>query len=132
MKSLHEFDRRLNELGQSLPIIIVPGANDPTNSALPQAAVKRGLLQSSGLYETLHLLPNPSWIDIEGHSILLTSGPILDDMLRYARDPSKRLDLATLWLKARHLAPSAPDTQCKMYSRCGTPNICRVLPFLRG
>lgn len=115
MSPLKEFDQRLAVMAQSIPIIIMPGATDPSNLSLPQAPIKAGLLPSSAKFKTLHLVGNPSWTTIDGTKILMSSGQNVDDMIRYSHGRD-RLKVAEISLKCRHIAPSAPDTICKLLS----------------
>ena len=133
MSSLNELDNVLNQLVQSIPVAILPGSNDPTNCSLPQAPIKRGLLPQSARFDSLKLMSNPTWLQLDGVHFLACSGANLDDMARYVTNVD-RLCLAATILQARHVAPSAPDTLC-IKSTAGMQafswEYCRVLSLLR-
>ncbi|AGO09858.1 AaceriAAL132Cp [[Ashbya] aceris (nom. inval.)] len=124
----------LDELGSfmaniltSLPVTILPGANDPSERSLPQQPLHKALFKralkpyfaevNSEIFESV---TNPCWLDLEGIQVLVSSGQNVDDMCKYVipylgteqlRDTIEhRLDLIEASLKWQNLAPTAPDT----------------------
>ncbi|AAS50234.1 AAL132Cp [Eremothecium gossypii ATCC 10895] len=124
----------LDELGSfmantltSLPITILPGANDPSERSLPQQPLHKALFkQALKPYfaevnsEVFESVTNPYWFDLEGIQVLVSSGQNVDDMCKYVipylgteqlRDTIEhRLDLIEASLKWQNIAPTAPDT----------------------
>ncbi|PJF16499.1 hypothetical protein PSACC_03684 [Paramicrosporidium saccamoebae] len=102
-----------NDMGMTMYVVVIPGSTDPVGCALPQHPFKRGILPSSAKSPNTVLLANPSVVSLEGGSFLLTSGQNIEDMLRYTNDKDP-LKMAELVLNSRHIAPSAPDTLCRL------------------
>ncbi len=98
----------------SLPLIVMPGANDPTNVTLPQQPVHRIMFPKTLHYTaaTFRSTTNPAWLEIDGVKMLGTSGQTIDDIYHYV-DGEDRLDMMESTLRWRHCAPTAPDTLCK-------------------
>ncbi|XPT02457.1 DNA polymerase delta small subunit Cdc1 [Ascochyta lentis] len=113
-------DEFLSDLLPSLPITLLPGANDPANVALPQQPLHPALFPKSRLYaeppaktnETIHgldMVTNPWDGDIEGYRVLGTGGQTVADLLKYVDDVNA-LDVMEMMLRWRCIAPTAPDT----------------------
>ncbi|KZM21614.1 DNA polymerase delta small subunit Cdc1 [Ascochyta rabiei] len=113
-------DELLSDLLPSLPITLLPGANDPANVALPQQPLHPALFPKSRLYaeppaktnETIHGLDtvtNPWQGDVEGYRVLGTGGQTVADLLKYVDDVNA-LDVMEMMLRWRCIAPTAPDT----------------------
>lgn len=113
-------DEFLSDLLPSLPITLLPGANDPANVALPQQPLHPALFPKSRLYaeppaktnETIHGLDtvtNPWDGDIEGYRVLGTGGQTVADLLKYVDDVDA-LEVMEMMLRWRCIAPTAPDT----------------------
>lgn len=113
-------DELLSELLPSIPITLVPGANDPANVALPQQPLHPALFPQSRLYaeppaqsnETIHGLDtvtNPWDGDIEGYRVLGTGGQTVADLLKYVNNVNA-LEVMEMMLRWRCIAPTAPDT----------------------
>ncbi|KAG6334004.1 hypothetical protein ID866_5087 [Astraeus odoratus] len=125
----------LEELASIIPVHILPGADDPAGTILPQQPFPRAMFGGAANFETFRCETNPTWLRIAcgceddtqlggansststGHgtplirSILVTSGqPILDMHQYLPTPPSTYLSLACSTLKWRHVAPTAPDT----------------------
>ncbi|KAJ4411121.1 DNA polymerase delta small subunit Cdc1 [Didymella pomorum] len=113
-------DELLSELLPTLPITLLPGANDPANVALPQQPLHPALFPNSRLYaeppaktnETIHGLDavtNPWAGDVEGYRLLGTGGQTVTDLLKYVDDVNA-LEVMEMMLRWRCIAPTAPDT----------------------
>ncbi|PSN60656.1 DNA polymeras-like protein subunit delta-2 [Corynespora cassiicola Philippines] len=114
------FDRLLTEILPTIPITLLPGAQDPANVALPQQPLHPALLPHSRQYanppaetdQTLHGLDsvtNPWEGEIEGWRVLGTGGQTVEDLLRYVEDV-QAIDAMEMMLRWRCIAPTAPDT----------------------
>lgn len=123
-----ELERLLKKF--KVQVITVPGQCDPTSSLHPQEPIHKRIMD-------FHNLENPDFIDIDGHTFLLTSGSSIEDLLKYqsnklhdvqadqseyrmhlAKDVHKQVSHTTkayfkameTILKCRITCPSAPDT----------------------
>ncbi|KAF2076374.1 hypothetical protein CYY_002331 [Polysphondylium violaceum] len=106
---IKEFDSILSELAKSIPIDIIPGPNDPTNSSLPQLPLNYCLFPFSVQNTNTNPTSNPYESQIGGRLFLGTAGQNIDNASRYMIIDSK-MDLTEKTLNWRHLAPTAPDT----------------------
>lgn len=131
------FDRFLSELLPSIPITLMPGADDPAGASLPQQPLHPAMLPRSRAYtfpsrehtEDQELnwfdsVTNPWDGDIEGWRLMGNSGQPVDDILKYidvdGQDESSaesRLEVMESILRWRCGAPTAPDTLCKLEVR---------------
>ncbi|GFH11406.1 uncharacterized protein HaLaN_06898, partial [Haematococcus lacustris] len=109
LQPIKELDAYCAELGCALPLDIMPGAEDPTNVALPQQPLHRCLLPGSSRCPELVRATNPHAFQLDGVRLLGTSGQPVDDMVKYSQQPD-RLAVLEWCLRWRHLAPTAPDT----------------------
>ncbi|KIK74894.1 hypothetical protein PAXRUDRAFT_835860 [Paxillus rubicundulus Ve08.2h10] len=125
----------LQDLVSTLPVHILPGADDPSGAILPQQPFPRAMFGRAASFETFHCETNPAWIRIhcgadsdstlEGgvpstsrisrvpvtRSLLVTSGqPVLDMYKYFPTPPFTFISIAASTLRWRHIAPTAPDT----------------------
>ena len=129
---MKELDAVISQMCSCLPVDIIPGPKDPTNSMLPQAPIHPCLLPSANSYkEALNCCPNPYSARIGGLKFLGTSGQPVEDMRKYtatrtvvdkmetdngtgmAEDifvPATHIEALEACLRFRHLAPTAPDS----------------------
>lgn len=114
-------DSWLASLLPSIPITLLPGATDPTSTALPQQPIHAAMFPHSRNYME-HPIPqeadgdnwfdtttNPSDLDIHGWRFLGAGGQTLDDVYRYVHG-EERLEMMEAMLRWRLTAPTAPDT----------------------
>ena len=116
-------DACLATLLPSIPITLLPGASDPTATALPQQPIHPAMFPQSRAYMSPPSDPptqtsssssftsttNPAEFDLDGWRFLGTSGQPLDDIHKYVSTPS-RLETMEAMLRWRLSAPTAPDT----------------------
>lgn len=126
----------LHDLASTLPVHILPGANDPAGVILPQQPFPRAMFGKAAGFETFRCETNPVWLRIECggesehvtangasssnstsnstpliRSVLATAGQPVLDMYQYLpTPPSTHLSITCSTLKWRHMAPTAPDT----------------------
>ncbi len=104
---MDELARLIGLIPKGIEVFIVPGDHDPVRRALPQPRIDRG--HAAALYEmeNVHMLGNPSWLNLHGVNVLVYHGQSLVDVI--ASTPgmsfSKPARAMKLLLKARHLAP---------------------------
>ncbi|KIJ69512.1 hypothetical protein HYDPIDRAFT_24347 [Hydnomerulius pinastri MD-312] len=126
----------LQDLVSALPVHILPGADDPSGTILPQQSFPRAMFGRAASFETFHCETNPAWLRVEcgagadqliskgagpsesrtdrppvTRSLLVTSGQPVLDMYKYLpTPPSTLVSIAASTLRWRHVAPTAPDT----------------------
>ncbi|CAE6516153.1 unnamed protein product [Rhizoctonia solani] len=103
----------LQEIARTVPLHVLPGASDPTGTALPQQPLPPWIFQPSsqngGGSDALHMESNPTWIHSNGKGILIHSGQPLNDIYMHSVEDD-RMSMVRNTLKWRHIAPTAPDT----------------------
>ena len=105
-------DRYFAELASLLPVDLMPGAFDPSNTSLPQQPLHHCLFPNAARFTTFKRATNPhSFVLDKDFSVLGTSGQPIIDALHYVKPGLTPLSLLeTMLLRYRHLAPTAPDT----------------------
>ncbi|CAG9310544.1 unnamed protein product [Blepharisma stoltei] len=128
-KSLEFFDTFLAELAGILPVDLIPGEMDPSNSSMPQQPLNPYLFPLASRYSALRSFPNPYECKIDGIHILCTSGQNINAIMQFidTQDPIKILELTMKW---RHLAPNAPDALGCIPMQDDDPFIVEDLPNL--
>lgn len=113
-----ENDCMLESLCRLLPVDLLPGADDPACTMLPQQPLLGTMFPKSRATLSLYLRTNPTQIGLDaasasgGLQIVGSSGQPLDDMMLHGGDSAgqSRLDALELSVRLRHLAPTAPET----------------------
>lgn len=118
-------DYFLSSILPSLPVTLIPGANDPANASLPQQPLHSALFPLSRIYSSLPNVEkspeNPDWLDtvtnpwdceIEGWKMLASGGQNVDDIFKYL-ETENRLEVLEALCRWRCCAPTAPDTLCE-------------------
>ncbi|BEJ16257.1 hypothetical protein CspHIS471_0508620 [Cutaneotrichosporon sp. HIS471] len=95
-------------LASSLPVNLIPGAEDPAGALLPQQPMPKVMFGGKKM-EGLECVTNPTWLEVGERSLLCSSGQGIDDIFKYLPG-TQRLRMARRTLEWRHLAPTAPDT----------------------
>ncbi|KAF8248078.1 hypothetical protein K440DRAFT_626676 [Wilcoxina mikolae CBS 423.85] len=116
------FDAILSSLLQSISVTLMPGESDPANISMPQQQLHAALFPTAKLYDgsTFERVTNP-WVgDIDGVTVLATSGQNLDDMYKYV-ESDDRLAMCENLLRWRNIAPTAPDTLWSYPFQYGDP-----------
>lgn len=147
---LEEFGKFLGNILQSIPVAMMPGANDPSDKALPQQPLHKALFQQSlRKYleeindDILELVTNPYKCNIEGIELLAVSGQSINDVCKYVIPYQKgqtspldkdtlehRLDLMECTMRWQNIAPTAPDTLWTYPYRDSDPFILDELPHI--
>jgi len=109
VQNLKDLDLFFTQLASTCHLDVMPGQSDPSNFSLPQQPLLSSLFPFARKYETFELRSNPSWFNVDGFSILGTSGQNVIDMGKYATvsHPIEFLERTLQW---RNIAPTAPDT----------------------
>ncbi|TFL06873.1 DNA polymerase alpha/epsilon subunit B-domain-containing protein [Pterulicium gracile] len=113
----------LLDIGQTLPIHLLPGPNDPAGSIMPQQPFPRAMFGKVASYATFSCETNPTFLHLSNAesrtsddgsiscNLLINSGQPLNDMFTYLPSPPvTRLSTLESTLRWRHQAPTAPDT----------------------
>lgn len=119
-RSLVQFDLWLGELALSIPVLVMPGSNDPAEICLPQQPLHRSMFRSSlPILQDGRVvrLTNPLWIQEGPTSILCTAGQNVDDIKKYTGNTLSSVEVMKRHLEWQHIAPTAPDTlYCYAYT----------------
>ena len=133
--SIQKADAFLAKVCEMVPVDLMPGSSDPTNSALPQQPIHSCFLPNAARFEgsTLKKVTNPHEFQItpssddastssSSRTFLGTSGQNVRDCLQITssgvgikgKTPEEKakavLDVMERFLEWGHMAPSAPDT----------------------
>lgn len=124
-------DSFLADLLPSLPVTLIPGANDPANASLPQQPIHSAMFPRARVYAKTGPAADvakdgdePGWFDavtnpwegeVDGWRVLGTGGQNVDDVFKYV-ESEDRLGMLEAMCRWRCVAPTAPDTICKYFS----------------
>ncbi|CAE7184639.1 unnamed protein product [Rhizoctonia solani] len=101
------------EIARTVPLHVLPGASDPTGTALPQQPMPSWIFKPQGQLgegsEAIYMESNPTWVHSNGKGILVHSGQPLNDIYMHSVEDD-RMSMVRHTLKWRHIAPTAPDT----------------------
>ncbi|KAH6611110.1 dna polymerase delta subunit 2 [Trichoderma cornu-damae] len=115
------FDDFVSELLPSIPVTVLPGAQDPANASYPQQPIHGAMFPLSRAYASdaaAASTSRPGWFDavtnpweaeVEGWRILGTGGQNVDDVFKYV-ESDDRLGMMEAMCRWRCCAPTAPDT----------------------
>lgn len=124
-------DSLLETLLPSMPVTLIPGANDPVNVSLPQQPIHPAMLPHSRAYAapaastttnnvskggggdrdwSFDSGTNPWESDVGGWRLLGTGGQPIDDIYKYVTEEVDRLEVMEHTLRWQCCAPTAPDT----------------------
>lgn len=115
-----QFDEFLSELLPSLPVTLLPGAQDPANASYPQQPIHTAMFPTARQYGPDPTSDQPGWFDavtnpwegeVEGWRVLGTGGQNVDDVFKYVGSDD-RLGMMEAMCRWRCCAPTAPDTLC--------------------
>lgn len=114
-------DEFLSTLLPTMPVTLLPGAQDPANASYPQQPIHPAMFPHSRPYTAQPTSSEVGWFDtvtnpwegeIEGWRILGTGGQNVDDVFKYVGS-NDRLGMMEAMCRWRCCAPTAPDTLCK-------------------
>ncbi|KZL76675.1 DNA polymerase delta, small subunit [Colletotrichum tofieldiae] len=115
------FDDFLADLLPSIPVTLMPGAEDPANASYPQQPIHSAMFPRSRPYCAAPGAKEPGWFDtttnpwegeVDGWRVLGTGGQNVDDVFKYV-DSDDRLGMMEAMCRWRCSAPTAPDTLCE-------------------
>eukprot|EP01083_Nonionella_stella_P295931 1005541_1 len=123
---LKELDLWISQLAASVSIDIMPGFNDPSDHLLPQQPFHRCLFPLSSSFNTFKRVTNPYSIQIDNRYCLGSSGQNFRDMMKYSQ--LNMIECMELSLRARNMAPTAPDTLSCFPFRNNDPFLIKKCP----
>ncbi|KAI1044324.1 hypothetical protein LB505_007137 [Fusarium chuoi] len=134
------FDAFIAELLPSIPITMLPGAQDPANASYPQQPVHPAMFPSARAYARDPTAPatQPGWFDtvtnpweaeLEGWRFLGTGGQNVDDVFKYVGSDD-RLGMMEAMCRWRCCAPTAPDTLWSYPFQDDDPFVMQTCPHL--
>lgn len=114
-------DDFLASLLPTMPVTMLPGAQDPANASYPQQPVHAAMFPNARAYGAGPASNEAGWFDnvtnpwegeVDGWRVLGTGGQNVDDVFKYV-DSEDRLGMMEAMCRWRCCAPTAPDTLCK-------------------
>ncbi|KAK5993290.1 DNA polymerase delta small subunit [Cladobotryum mycophilum] len=134
------FDEFLSELLPSIPVTLLPGAQDPANASYPQQPIHTAMFPQARAYASNPADPKslPGWFDtvtnpweaeVEGWRILGTGGQNVDDVFKYV-DSDDRLGMMEAMCRWRCCAPTAPDTLWSYPFQDDDPFVLKTCPHI--
>ncbi|CCT66665.1 related to dna polymerase delta small subunit [Fusarium fujikuroi] len=134
------FDAFIAELLPSIPITMLPGAQDPANASYPQQPVHPAMFPAARAYARDPTAPatQPGWFDtvtnpweaeLEGWRFLGTGGQNVDDVFKYVGSDD-RLGMMEAMCRWRCCAPTAPDTLWSYPFQDDDPFVMQTCPHL--
>lgn len=123
-----QLDEFLAALLLTVPVTLLPGAQDPANASYPQQPIHPAMFPLSRAYaaapstdadETpaagwLDAVTNPWEGEVDGWRVLGTGGQNVDDVFKYVGSDD-RLGMMEAMCRWRCCAPTAPDTLCEFW-----------------
>ncbi|WQF79544.1 Putative DNA polymerase alpha/delta/epsilon, subunit B, DNA polymerase delta/II small subunit family [Colletotrichum destructivum] len=131
-------DDFLADLLPSIPVTLIPGAEDPANASYPQQPIHPAMFPRSrpycaapGAKETgwLDTTTNPWEAEVDGWRVLGTGGQNVDDVFKYV-DSDDRLGMMEAMCRWRCSAPTAPDTLWAYPFQDDDPFVMKAAPHL--
>ena len=83
LQNIKDVDEVLAYLAASVHVDIMPGANDPSNVAVPQQPLHHCMFPRAASKATLMGVTNPYRFSVDGVELLGTSGQGVDDIFRF-------------------------------------------------
>ncbi|KAI0883306.1 DNA polymerase alpha/epsilon subunit B-domain-containing protein [Annulohypoxylon maeteangense] len=131
-------DEFLSTLLPTMPITLLPGAQDPANASYPQQSIHPAMFPYSRPYTAQPTSSEVGWFDtvtnpwegeIEGWRVLGTGGQNVDDIFKYVGSDD-RLGMMEAMCRWRCCAPTAPDTLWSYPFQDDDPFVMQTCPHL--
>ncbi|KAI1390964.1 DNA polymerase alpha/epsilon subunit B-domain-containing protein [Hypoxylon trugodes] len=135
------FDEFLSTLLPTMPVTLLPGAQDPANTSYPQQPIHPAMFPHSRPYTMppstssdategwLDTVTNPWEAEVEGWRVLGTGGQNVDDIFKYVGSDD-RLGMMEAMCRWRCCAPTAPDTLWSYPFQDDDPFVMQTCPHL--
>ncbi|KAK6211911.1 DNA polymerase delta small subunit Cdc1 [Pestalotiopsis sp. IQ-011] len=131
-------DEFLASLLPTMPITMLPGAQDPANASYPQQPVHTAMFPNARQYAAAPDAKEAGWLDnvtnpweteLDGWRVLGTGGQNVDDVFKYV-DSEDRLGMMEAMCRWRCCAPTAPDTLWAYPFQDDDPFVMKTCPHL--
>ncbi|KAI2621670.1 DNA polymerase alpha/epsilon subunit B-domain-containing protein [Hypoxylon sp. NC1633] len=131
-------DEFLSTLLPTMPVTLLPGAQDPANASYPQQPIHPAMFPNSRPYTAQPASSEVGWFDtvtnpweaeIEGWRFLGTGGQNVDDIFKYVGSDD-RLTMMEAMCRWRCCAPTAPDTLWSYPFQDDDPFVMQTCPHL--
>ncbi|KAI1074149.1 DNA polymerase alpha/epsilon subunit B-domain-containing protein [Whalleya microplaca] len=131
-------DEFLSTLLPSIPVTLLPGAQDPANSSYPQQPIHPAMFPNSRAYTAQPSSNDAGWFDtvtnpweseLDGWRVLGTGGQNIDDIFKYVGSHD-RLGMMEATCRWRCSAPTAPDTLWSYPFQDDDPFVMQTCPHL--
>ncbi|KAK6071800.1 DNA polymerase alpha/epsilon subunit B [Seiridium cupressi] len=131
-------DDFLASLLPTMPITMLPGAQDPANASYPQQPVHAAMFPNARAYTAAPATNDAGWLDnttnpweaeLDGWRVLGTGGQNVDDVFKYV-DSEDRLGMMEAMCRWRCCAPTAPDTLWAYPFQDNDPFVMKACPHL--
>ncbi|KAL7625090.1 DNA polymerase delta small subunit Cdc1 [Parahypoxylon ruwenzoriense] len=131
-------DEFLYSLLPTMPVTLLPGAQDPANASYPQQPIHPAMFPNSRPYAAAPASSEVGWFDtvtnpwegeIEGWRFLGTGGQNVDDIFKYVNSDD-RLSMMEAMCRWRCSAPTAPDTLWSYPFQEDDPFVMQTCPHL--
>ncbi|CAJ2508187.1 Uu.00g093730.m01.CDS01 [Anthostomella pinea] len=131
-------DEFLSTLLPTMPITLLPGAQDPANTSYPQQPIHPAMFPNSRAYTAQPSSSEAGWFDtvtnpweaeLDGWRVLGTGGQNVDDIFKYIGSDD-RLGMMELMCRWRCSAPTAPDTLWSYPFQDDDPFVMQTCPHL--
>ncbi|KAI3323210.1 DNA polymerase alpha/epsilon subunit B-domain-containing protein [Xylariaceae sp. AK1471] len=131
-------DEFLSTLLPTMPVTLLPGAQDPANASYPQQPIHPAMFPLSRAYTAVPGGTESGWFDtvtnpwegeIDGWRVLGTGGQNVDDIFKYVGSDD-RLGMMEAMCRWRCCAPTAPDTLWSYPFQDDDPFVMQACPHL--
>ncbi|KAI1365325.1 DNA polymerase alpha/epsilon subunit B-domain-containing protein [Xylaria arbuscula] len=131
-------DDFLSTLLPTIPITLLPGAQDPANASYPQQPIHPAMFPESRAYTAAPGSTDSGWLDtvtnpwegeVDGWRVLATGGQNVDDVFKYVGSDD-RLGMMEAMCRWRCCAPTAPDTLWSYPFQDDDPFVMHTCPHL--
>ncbi|KAI1152267.1 DNA polymerase alpha/epsilon subunit B-domain-containing protein [Nemania diffusa] len=131
-------DEFLAELLPTIPVTLLPGAQDPANTSYPQQPIHPAMFPLSRAYTAMPGAAEGGWFDsvtnpwegeVDGWRVLGTGGQNVDDIFKYLGS-NDRLGMMEAMCRWRCCAPTAPDTLWSYPFQDDDPFVMHACPHL--
>ncbi|KAK7953379.1 DNA polymerase delta subunit 2 [Apiospora saccharicola] len=132
------FDEFLATILPTMPVTLLPGAQDPATASYPQQPIHAAMFPNSRPFSAPPASADEGWLDtvtnpwegeVEGWRVLGTGGQNIDDIFKYV-DSEDRLGMMEATCRWRCMAPTAPDTLWSYPFQDDDPFVMKECPHL--
>ncbi|KAI2633828.1 DNA polymerase alpha/epsilon subunit B-domain-containing protein [Xylaria nigripes] len=131
-------DEFLSTILPTIPVTLLPGAQDPANTSYPQQPIHRAMFPLSRAFMATPGSDETNWFDpvtnpwegeIDGWRVLGTGGQNVDDIFKYVGSDD-RVGMMEAMCRWQCCAPTAPDTLWSYPFQDNDPFVMQTCPHL--